>query len=197
MGAILHDSRCTFGAGIYDGYLIDSGFTPSSNFPVTDEVMAYPPVTTPGLAILYAFLYHAPFQVDTIIDGPVEGNVVIDLWSNIASPAKVSMTQMSLELYLLDPDGSPAETLSGEVEIFPCTGFSNPANLVGIGSSTRAQVGVFFAFPVQGIIPAGKYLSVVLKVYGYRSSSSTNMAIYLKANRSDADFRLSIPVVGV
>lgn len=196
-GVILPNSSVVYGAGTYTGYLIDSGLSLSQNFPTQEEILAVPPTTTAGMANDAAFLYHTLFQRETTIDGPIEGNIVMELSTNNASPAKVVLTQMTIELMKVYFDGT-LETITGVVEIFPCTDVPYTIELVGSGTPTRKNVGIYFATSVsEQKIPTNAMLALRVKTYGYKSAASSSLAFYLQCNRTAADIKLSIPLVGV
>lgn len=196
-GAILPNSSVVYGPYTFTGYLIDSGVSLSQNFPTGDELINIPPTTTPGLANDAAFIYHTFFQQDTVIDGPVEGNIVLEMQTNNASPAKVVLTQATIELFKLYQDGTMV-TITGDLEVFPCTDVPYTVESVGTGVYNRKNVGIYFATSVsEAIIPTDAMLGMRVKTYGYKSTSSSWLALCLQCGRTDADIKLSIPLVGI
>lgn len=191
-GAILDYSKFTYGGYVQFKYLLDSGTTLGTNVNASLTSDATLPVGSTGLALDNTFVYRSAFSSKTKIDGRVEGTVIVKLSTNNAVTDYVELTGIGISLFKYRSDGSveniiPYSTIWSGVET---------QNGAGVGNPASRNVGVLYAFDVKDTMPTDALLALRVKLFGFRSASSSNLKIQLLCSHTDGDLKIVLPLLG-
>lgn len=192
-GYYLPNSPFSFGGTTYYTYLLDSSTSFGSNFPFPiTELKTVPPTATAGLACDHTFIYRTPFYKNVRIEGPLNGNMVLQLATNDAPPAAVYVTDASVEILAMYSDGT--YDIIENIDAFQG---SYTAHLTGSGTATRNTIGFFYTGEIDCKMTPEMLLGIRVRTYGYKTTSSSNLSHYIQINPSAKDVFISLPFVGV
>lgn len=190
-------SSLSYGGATYTKYLIDSNAGFSTNFAMSETLAEVsPPLTTAGLMQNATFLYRTPFEKPTRIEGPVWGNFCFTVQNNVTSSYKTAITEANVSLYAIQSDGT-SRTLINEYEIYPAATGVGEIGVAGYGSLRTETGGIFYSTSIDCVVQPTELLALNVKVYGYKTSSSSTHKYWTRVDMSDADLKIALPLVGV
>lgn len=191
VGTRLVYSWFVFGGYLQNLYLLDTATQLGKNVTVSPYIESYLPVSTANIIFDNTFVFRVPLSYDSEIDGRVYGTIIAQLLANNLVSEYVVMTAASATLLKIMEDGSKVEMGTFN------TAWTWDERLYGVGAGTPVtrNVGILYTMDVSDVIPSDSVLALRIKLYGYKSSSSTNLKINLLCSPSDGDLKLAIPLV--
>lgn len=195
VGIELDQSSFTFGGSTGSHFLVDPSISMGANVSLGDYDISSPPYGVTGVTNNVRFVYRTPFSGNTIIDGPVQGNVVVKLSCLGSTSEYVSLKKITVELFCRYADKSDYPITDGEISVWDGDtpwygdGTTNP--------SESSYIGVDFAFVLKRKkIPNDALFCMRVRTYGTRSTTGgTGKYIKLYVGKDDADVRLALPLV--
>lgn len=191
-GTILTYSKFTYGGYVQYRYLLDSGTTLGTNVNVATTSDATLPTGSTGLALDNTFVYRTPFSSKTEIDGRIEGTVICRLSTDNAITDYVELTGVGVNIFKYRSDGS-VENIVPYTSIW--SGIETQYG-AGVGNPAYRDIGVLYAFDVEDSLPTDALLALRVKLYGFKSASSSNLKIQLLCSHTSGDLKLVIPLLG-
>lgn len=192
IGTCLEYSFMSYRGAEIQTHLLDTDVELGSKVNELYKWTEVPPLGTAGTITNRNFVHPMPMSTDSIIDGSVEGTIVVGLdaiSAPVASYVRLTEVSMGLKLVLAD------DTLEDVIPTAPIwTGAKNVFGL-GTGLSTTVNFGFYFSEMVYSHpVPAGARLVMNIVLTGYKSTSSTHQ-VTLYCGTATKDIQMSIPMV--
>lgn len=191
VGVEFGQTTFNWGSRVYFGFLLDTGTTLGTNVSMSDTSVSSPPVGVTGLVNNEPFIYITPFSGGTTIDGPITGNVVVQMTNTGTTSNYIYLNKITVDITAEYKDGTYNTISGGEVTVWD-------GNTDQAGGDPDYTIGVYFAFPVDEItIDQDALLCMRVRTYGYRSSNFSGGYFKLLQSKTDNDILLSLPLIEV